>query len=46
VTLEGIGRDLRLAWRTLLRTPGLTLITIASLAVGFALTASTMAVVR
>jgi predicted permease len=46
VTLEPIGRDLRVAWRTLLRTPGFTLVTIASLGLGLALTASTMAVVN
>ena len=45
-TLEDIGRDVRVAWRTLLRTPGFTLVTIASLGLGLALTASTMAVVN
>jgi putative ABC transport system permease protein len=46
MTREDIGRDVRLAWRTLLRTPGFTLVTTASLSLGFALIASTTAVVN
>ena len=45
-TLEDIGRDVRTAWRTLLATKGFTLVTIASLGLGLALAASTMAVVN
>jgi predicted permease len=39
-------RDLRLAVRTLRRSPGFTAVSIASLAIGFALTASTLAVLN
>jgi predicted permease len=45
-TLDDIGRDFRLAWRSLRRTPGFALVTVASLGLGLALTASTMAVVN
>src|SRR5262245_33000294 len=42
----GLVRDLRLAWRALGRTPGFTLVAVISLALGFALTATMLAVVN
>jgi predicted permease len=44
--LDHLARDFRLAIRTLRRTPGFTLVGVTSLAVGFALTASTVAVLN
>src|SRR5687768_1196022 len=44
--LDHLTRDLRLAARTLRRSPGFSLAGIASLAIGFALTASTVAVLN
>ena len=44
--LDHLMRDLRLAARMLRRTPGFTAISVISLAVGFALTASTVAVLN
>ena len=44
--LDGLAPDLRLAWRALRRTPGFTLVAVLSLALGFALTATMLAVVN
>jgi predicted permease len=44
--LDQLTRDLRLAARTLRRSPGFSIASIASLAIGFALTASTVAVLN
>ena len=46
MTLDDVRRDVRVAWRALRRTPGFTLVVIASLGLGLAQTASTMAVVN
>lgn len=45
-SLEGLVRDLRLAARSLARTPGFAVLTVAPLALGLALTACTLAVVN
>ena len=44
--LDQLGGDLRLAARTLRRTPGFTVVTVTSLAIGFALVAATVAVMN
>lgn len=44
--LDTLARDLRFAVRALRRTPGFTIVTVSSLALGFALTAATVAVVN
>src|SRR5215207_6311155 len=44
--LEGTVRDFAFAWRALRRTPGFTFAAILSLALGIAITASTLAVVN
>jgi predicted permease len=44
--LDAIARDVRVAVRGLLRTPAFTLVTIASLAIGLALAASTVSVLN
>ena len=44
--LDSLERDSRFAYRTLRRTPGFTIVSVTSLAVGFALAASTVAVIN
>jgi hypothetical protein len=44
--LDHLLRDLRYAWRMLRRTPGFTSVSVISLAAGFALAASTVAVLN
>jgi hypothetical protein len=44
--LDTLARELRFAIRALRRTPGFTVVTVCSLALGFTLTAATMAVVN
>jgi predicted permease len=46
IWLEDLVRDVRLAARTLARTPGFTITSVASLAIGLALLAATVAVVN